>query len=277
MNKPPLSLVDLYEEEPTPAEPSILDLWAHDGPAPPPPPPPSRQERALALYREGHKPADVAALVGCSEQTVRHWAIAAGIWQPWRSARNPANKPPEILMRDSEVVRRYLAGENAQALADAFKVSRERICQILRRDNIIEHRNERKREARDALKAEADTIKSEAKAETEAKSAKVVEAVRSGMSLARAGRLVGWTPGIAARACERVGLTVRMHGRWKRDDYPARFERIRELRAAGATLNAICDTLKAEGNSCSPTWLYNHWQEIWPGTLPPRDKNGAKW
>jgi hypothetical protein len=272
----PTSLVDLYEEEPPSAEPCILDLWAHDGPAPPAPPPPSRKERALALYREGYKPPDVAALVGCSEATMRQWAIAAGIWQPWRSARNPINRPPEILMRDSEVVRRYLAGENSQALADAFGVSRERICQILRRDNIIEHRNERKREARDALKAETDAIKADANAETKAKSAKVVEAVRSGMSLARAGRLVGWTPGLVARACAKAGVAMRLHGRWKRDDYPARFARIRELRAAGAALDAICHTLKAEGNSCSPTWIYNHWQEIWPGTLPPRDKNGAK-
>lgn len=165
--------------------------------------------------------------------------------------------------RDVAITVAYEQGENSQALAEKYGVSRERICQILRRTNVIEHRAERRAAVQQTITAEVAQLKAAAKSDFDQTIAAGVELVRGGASINEAGRAVGlqkYGAGLLARACKQAGVKTQ-HGRWR--DRAPKVARARALREDGKTwseISAICET---EGfGPVNPTWVSNHLPDL---------------
>lgn len=138
----------------------------------------------------------------------------------------------------------FLAGKNASKIAAENGISRERVCQILRKKNTISLVAERKRLAREAMAAEATAIKDEARTEFEANLAVGIDLIRQGHSIAEAMRRSGVSCNVLGPACKRAGVATR-YGRWR--DLGPTLVRAREMRAQGATWAEIFRALPEEG------------------------------
>ena len=149
--------------------------------------------------------------------------------------------------RDMQITLAYQDGQNSQRLADKYGVTRERICQILRRTNTIEHRAERRRIEKETIENEATELRTKAKAEFDQRLAAAIELVRSGSPLNKASRQVGLPPksnSYLGLECKKAGVST-VYGPWR--DYGPKIVRVRELRGEGHTWADISSICISEG------------------------------
>lgn len=212
-----------------------------------------RDARVVASFSDGMSPQEIAQKLHLRSCVVYSAIRAAGL-----SIRK-VNED-----RDASIVAEYEAGANSQQLADKYGVSRERICQVLRKVNIIEHRAERRRLAKEALKDEADALRAAAKAEFDQKISAGVELVRSGHSMNDAARILGLSATHKqyqlAKACKAAGVAS-IHGRWR--DFEPQKLRIRELREQGKSWREVISITRAEGyGTVNYPWIVRHMQDL---------------
>ncbi len=145
--------------------------------------------------------------------------------------------------RDVSVTLEYEAGASSGELAKKYSVSRERICQILRRSNAIAHKRERHAAAKEALAAEIAEIKKAAKDERDARIDRAIQIVRNGFSKGHAAREVGLTiheTNLLRARCRQLKIPC-LFGKWR--DFSGKGARVRELRGQQMTwkeINKIC-------------------------------------
>lgn len=182
-------------------------------------------------------------------ETVRHWA-------------------PPFSARDEIIKQKYISGLTAQQIADEYGVTRERVCQVLRRDNVIGTAKERQRLARLQLKEQEAEIRAQAKAEIDRKIAEGIELVRGGKSISVAAAEVGLHIGGKATlgaAVRTAGIPL-THGRHR--SFDERRRKVAALLAEGKTNAEIMKALRDEGDPIYAAWLYNHFPESRRGHFP---------
>lgn len=168
----------------------------------------------------------------------------------------PAPAEPALSERNMAITLAYENGDNSTALAEKHGVSRERICQILRRTNTIEHRAERRRAEREAFAEEAARITAAHKEELQKKLEQAVDLVRQGKSLANAAFIVGLSKNhtkLLGKECKRLGVETK----WGRFiDRAPKIARCRDLRAQGLKWTEISKICDAEGlGQVNPVWV----------------------
>lgn len=167
--------------------------------------------------------------------------------------------------RDEQVKARYLAGENTPALADAFGLSRERICQILRRDDLIDAKAERRRLGKELVLENIEAVKAENAARLQEKLERGISLVRAGSSYRAAaiavdGACYSYFANLLAASCKKAGIKNN-HGRHDRD-YTWRRERVRQLAAEGYTINRTVEIMRGEGDRIFSNWIYEHCKDV---------------
>lgn len=181
--------------------------------------------------------------------------------------KRPVGRPrtPENVARNAEIVEKYKSGLSTVTLAAEYGVSRERICQLLRKDNVIATKQQRDRLARETLKRDAQHVKDQAREDRARKISRALELVREGKAQREAGATVGLTSNeqnLLSLACREAGLEQR-YGRWR--DFSARNSRVRELHAQGMTLGKVISTLRAEGDNVCRDWIIRRCADLrWP-------------
>lgn len=175
----------------------------------------------------------------------------------------------EIAERDAEIARLYQEDPRANSsekLAQRYGISRERVCQVLRRNNIIEHVGERRRAAKEALQEETAAIRAQVKADFDAKVERALEKIKGGMSVRSAAHEVGFekhspTTLLLGRLCKQRGIKI-VTGRWR--DFSERKERIRKMVVdEGKTIAEACRILRAEGDArLHVQWIYNNMPDL---------------
>lgn len=150
----------------------------------------------------------------------------------------------------------YRDGKSCGDIADMYGVSRERVCQILRRANLIEHRAQRRRLARELLEED----KAAARAAKAALESQLIELVRGGQSIASAAAALGFTKPVACYICAKHGIAS-TYGRHR--SFAGRIARLTELVEAGRSLHQALETISAEeGRKVAYTWAWRHCPEL---------------
>lgn len=163
--------------------------------------------------------------------------------------------------RNTEIVRKYTSNPkkySSEALAQEYHISRERICQILRRNNTIETVRVRRQIAVTAAKEASKQVKAEADVLWEQRMQEAIRKVRDeNISYRQAAIAVG----MEGHSNFTMALNRRAHlagvhskrGRWLH-----RTDRIAKVVAAhneGLSIPAIVKKLRAEGDD----HLYEQW------------------
>jgi cytochrome c5 len=207
-----------------------------------------------------------------SPRRFRAARTADGVIHIWRvpDEAMPPKRPHEHhrqtfdTPRNVEIVKQYLDGTSSVTLAESFGVSRERICQILRKANAIAHKEERARLAREMLTEEHARLKAEAKQALTRKLAQGIELVQQGASQAQAASavgLIGNERAVFGKTCKQLRIQSQ-HGRWR--DWAPRIARLRGLRQVQKKpWKAIFATMRAEGyGGVNATWVHAHLPEL---------------
>lgn len=246
------------------------DFWPNFDLKPMPDEQPRRKERKW--QRNQLIAADRAAGATVRELSQKYGLGKQGIYHALNRHSDveppPLDPPPahnRKSVRNEKICEEYTAGSNSIALAKKYDITRERVCQILRKKNIIEHRKERRDAAKEALAEETSAIRDAAKKMFQGELSAAVEIVRGGSSYLDAMRQIGWKPNSSCQAalisaCKSAGIKS-LHGRWR--DFGPTEARARELRAQGKTWDAVCNTLSAEGHgSISTQWIHSHLPDL---------------
>lgn len=240
----------------------------------------AREQQMIELYLQRVPVDEIAANFSVSESVVRALMHKRRIQRPLKPKPVPGptfnsghqyekwqDLSASKTARDRELVARYEAGENTPALEKAFDISRERVCQILRRSNTIELRRERRQAASEAQAEELAKIRAESKASYQAKISKAVELVRSGLSYrqARMRAFDDWAnhthdDATVAAACKAAGLH-QTHGRHR--DLSGRRAKLVELRGKGFSMTEAIRFMRAEGGKIYRMWIITHCPDIW--------------
>lgn len=178
--------------------------------------------------------------------------------------QRPSPRPERTKARDDRVKARYLAGVRTPALADEFGLTRERICQILRRDNLIELQAERRRIAQEIIHNDLATVRQEKKSELHEKLARGIALVRGGMSYRAAAFQVDGAHhsnfcNLLAAECRKAGLISK---RGPHRDFAQRKARLRELAVAGVCKTKTIAIIRGEGDPVHQQWIDLHCPEI---------------
>jgi hypothetical protein len=167
--------------------------------------------------------------------------------------------------RDRAIVTKYEAGSSTPFLALEYNLTRERVCQILRRSNTIELVKGRRRLAQRVIAEEAAEIKATAKAQYKAKIEAAVELVRKGESVRQATNKIfnrgyhtqfNYAVGAACRAAG-VGFN---HGRHR--DFTYRKKRLLDLIGSGMSVAEAIKIMRAEGSKIYYNWVYSNMPEM---------------
>lgn len=213
------------------------------------PPNDAVQQRNLAILENASSMslAELALKFNVGIQTVR---IAL------RNGGLKAQHNVEQTARNAEWCDLYRNGQNATQIAAQFGVTRERVCQILRKENLIEHRTQRRQLARELVEQDLAAVQAE-KAEQDQK---IIDAVRGGKSCADAAAMYGMSTVQAIYICKKHGVESQ-HGRWR--DFSARYLRIKELLDAGQTLSGALRVRGAEeGRIIGYLWVQHNHPEL---------------
>lgn len=240
----------------------------------------AREQQMIELYLQRVPVDQIAANFNVSESVVRALMHKRRIQRPLKpkpvpdptfSTTHQYEKWQDLnaskTTRDRELIARYEAGENTPALEKAFNISRERVCQILRRNNTIEMRQGRRRAAKEAQIEIVATIKTETKAAYQIKIDKAVALARNGMSWrqARMNAFEDWQnhthdDAVVSAACKAAGLH-QTHGRHR--DLSWRRAKLIELHDKGLSMAEAIRFMRAEGDKIHGVWVTTHCPDIW--------------
>ena len=168
-----------------------------------------------------------------------------------------------IVQRDQSIADDYHAGLTSQNIGDKLGITRERVCQVLRRNNIIEHVKERKRIAREALAQESAEIKERVRAERQERLTQALALIREGQSIRAAHAQVGLPIvdlNTLKNLCRLENITLQ-HGRHR--DFSRRDMRVRELHSEGKNRDEIVRLIRAEGDTTlHKMWIANNCSDL---------------
>jgi len=99
----------------------------------------ARNERIVYRYVSGTSVRELAAKHGVSRRSIYQILARAGVIRGTGRPRGPAISPARDA-RDSEILRRYVAGASARELGLEYGISKERVCQICRAAGVIRRR-----------------------------------------------------------------------------------------------------------------------------------------
>ena len=179
-----------------------------------------------------------------------------------RGRGRPPGTSPENADRDAEIVALYQSDpkvNNSQNLANRYGISRERVCQVLRRKNIIEHVRERRNAAREAMQDETAAIRDATKAEVNARIERAIDAVKSGMSIRKALIAEGFgnhthIATVVSRMAQQRGIKIE-NGRHR--DFSKRRKRVMELFNEGLSIPKIVEKMRNEDDpKINEAWVY---------------------
>lgn len=187
-----------------------------------------------------------------------------------REPKTPHPNGLEFIERNNTFRQLYEDGLSATEIADFNGLSRERVCQVLRKTNTIELRAGRRRMAKEALQTELAARKAEAKEALDVRVAQAVELVRAGKSIASAAREVDMAHSYQVvtiqHACKQAGVASN-HGRWQ--DFGPKIARVRALRSEGKPWTEVDRICTAEGfGRVHASWVSNHCPDLVAGRVP---------
>jgi hypothetical protein len=150
-------------------------------------------------------------------------------------------------------------GASSIWLARKYGISRERVCQILRRANLIDLKYERRRLAREQIAAEI----AEQRAAVRAKIDEAIAMIHGGCSINEVSRRTGVTVGVLRTKAK--GLS--QHGRWR--DWSARKNRYLQLRSSGLSMARSIEIMRAEGERINKSWIAHNFPNVHPNRGDP--------
>lgn len=160
---------------------------------------------------------------------------------------------PNMAERDKAICEAYTNGKgNATSLGKEYGLTRERVCQILRRQNLIELVVERKKLAREIIADDKVAEKAAVLAKLKHGEALVAE----GKSISAAAVEANVAPAILQNYMKRHSKVKSLHGRWR--DFQPRIDRFLALRKAGHTMVGAIQIMNAEGDKIHSAWVYTH-------------------
>lgn len=189
---------------------------------------PALQERDRAIIAKAPEMTilELAAKYGVSVHTVRALLSAAKV------TAKRAPYPNHKRERNQQWCDLYRAGQSVQQIVDQFGVTRERVCQILRIENLIALKWQRNRLAAELDAEEREKIRDARAAQEE----NILALVRDGGSHSEVAVKLGIKTSRVAHVCYRHKVANGRHGRWR--DFTARINRLRELIEGGHSINA---------------------------------------
>lgn len=185
------------------------------------------------------------------------------------------NLPYELKTKERNAEMRRLYEENPKEnsvgkLGERYGISRERVCQVLRKTNTISTVQERRSMAKKALAKEVKAAKVEAKRIWNAELQKALKLVREGTSLREAVKQSGIK--LHSNFANELGKLVRVegvelkHGRWR--DFSERKARLTKLREKGYSWKEVLDTMHHEGDPVYYGWIIDNMPEL----ITPRSR-----
>lgn len=163
--------------------------------------------------------------------------------------------------RDAEILAKYTADPKKYSsvkLGIEYGISRERVCQILRRSNALSYHQERRELARRDMQEEKSKVQQENKERVQAlvdKASKLI--AEEGLSIRTALIRMGQKPHSHLGKLVATHLTNLGHKhKWGRHrDFSERLEKVEALLLQGMTVHAIVEHLRRNGD---PT-IYYQW------------------
>jgi len=164
--------------------------------------------------------------------------------------------PQNMEQRNAIWCKLYEEGKSSQEIADMYSVTRERVYQILRKGNLIEHRMQRRRFAAELFEQDKEQVRAKRTADEE----RLLALVRAGDSLATAASKVGFTTPVATWICKKHGVKSNW-GRWR--DPSQRVSRLTELVESGLSLNAAMRLAgEEEGKTIAYLWVQHNCPQL---------------
>ncbi len=207
------------------------------------------------LYKQGIAAPIIAQMLQLTEEEV-----IACLQEIEQEGYNPnIRKPYERKLgrptdeRNKAICEAYTASKgNTVTLGKQYGISRERVAQILRKNNLIELRAERNKLAREMI-AEDRAVE---KAAVLANFRRAEALVSEGKSINEAAFEVGLVPTVFQHWLKLNTKTKSRHGRWQ--DWQPRIDRFLALRKAGHTIAKTIKIMNAEGEKIHVNWIYRH-------------------
>lgn len=194
----------------------------------------------------------------------------------FRTKRNPKTKPApawsaegfgsghearraRTAERNKKIIAEYQAGDSSVVLEKRYGISRERICQILRVDNVIGNAQARKEAAKEALSSATSKLKAETAALWDSKLKEALDLVKAGSSCRSAATQVGMKghsqfTSLLGKRARAEGMVLR-HG--PQQNWDKRKERVVKLWDKGYSIPQIVRKLR---ETTEPTindpWVY---------------------
>lgn len=187
----------------------------------------------------------------------------------------PHLRNDEKIIRNQEIVDKYFADPKANSsekLAIEYGLSRERVCQILRRSNAIATAKERKEAVKGAYDDLRQQLTETAKQEYEQKITEALDLMRQGKSMRQAAIAVGFQAhsnfsNVLANRAKVLGIPM-FHGPHR--DFEPRKAKVRELWEQGLPVYKIVAKLRDDGadKTINENWVYANMPELKKGRWP---------
>lgn len=193
-----------------------------------------RDAKIRKAFESGSQVAEIAAKFGLARSAVYKALRAEGI-----ALIIPSHGTADAQARNACIIEAYKGGRSGEEIAQQHDITRERVYQILRPQNLTNLKLERKRVAREEAERERYAVRASLESERADMISRVVEILKTGGSINDAVRLTGAPVHVAQQARKAAGLPL-THGRWGREtEFEQRKKTIKAAREAGKTWDEI--------------------------------------